>query len=334
MIYEWHWITYSSSDSLKQLFFHKVDKPLEDTDMNKQALVYKVLGWYPANLVSGYLASDQSCHGPNDVKCRSCRNSFCHLKCVQKMLISQIYSCKVFAGSGIICLCHLQFCCIKHCLSSHSWHQSDIKAQNWHKLYHSSGWFDSNMIICPCLIWMKPVLLLKTIMHRSGVNISLSHDGRACLCQKVMWNSWNVSVSHPSPEVWVARSKTRHHMVARDSLQITPAQWPQLSTAAACNTNSRESILQDLSLCCAAASSEAAGWCQTIPFAEQTRPLFSSCLLFFGFGFGLFVYALQMQAWSTLPKFSRCSLACLCLYSTHVCMQYYTLYYKITHLKI
>lgn len=90
-------------------YFHKVDKPLEDTDMNKQALVYKVLGWYPVNLVSGYLASDQSCHGPNDVKCRSCRNSFCHLKCVQKMLISQIYSCKVFAGSGIICLCHLHF---------------------------------------------------------------------------------------------------------------------------------------------------------------------------------------------------------------------------------
>lgn len=88
------------------------------------------------------------------------------------------------------------------------------------------------MIICPCLIWMKPVLLLKTAVHRSGVNISLSYDGRACRCQKVMWNQWNVSASRPSTEVWVARSKMRHHMVALGSAQITSAQWPQLWTAA------------------------------------------------------------------------------------------------------
>lgn len=173
-MYAWHGIRDSSSDPLTTFLPQEdVSSSLRRYRHAKQVLVYKVLGWYPINRVLGYSVTDQNDHGPSGTKCRSSRNSFWLLKLFKiHWLVHTVPASFLLDQVSFLCTtCTL--CCIKNCLSSPSWHQSGIKAQSWHKVDHSSGWFDRNMVTCPCLICRKPVLLLEALVHRSGVNLSL-----------------------------------------------------------------------------------------------------------------------------------------------------------------
>lgn len=219
-----------------------VDKPLEDTNMNKQTLVYKILGWYPTRLVVEHLVWDWNYHGPKDTKCRSSRNSFCFLKHVQKMLISQLCSFKLFARSGTICLRHSHFIPYRALSFSHNWHQSGTKARGWHKLCITAladltevwsfahAWSDETCTAAKsscAQIWCTDQSLMKT---------------RACQCQKVdekLVERLCLLLQHRGLGV---RSKRRHHMVGLTSVQIISVPSPQLSTVATCYTNSKESI--------------------------------------------------------------------------------------------
>lgn len=219
--------------------------------MNKQTLVYKVLGWYPIKLVVGHLVWDWNYHGPNDTKCKSSRNSFCLLKCVQKMLISQLCSFKLFAGFGTICPRHSHFIPYRALPFSHNWHQSGTKARSWHKLCITAladltevwsfahAWSGCSLRCCE-------KQLCTDLVHRS-----VSHDGKSLPVPEgdvKLVERLCLLLQHRGLGV---RSKTRHHMVGLTSVWIISIPWPQLSTVATCYTNSKESIFarQEPALC-------------------------------------------------------------------------------------
>jgi len=96
--------------------------------------------------------------------------------------------------------------------------------------------------------------------------------------------------------------------------------------------NSKESIfaVHEPTLCSCIQQGSRVMQNSSIFRAKQTTLV--SCLLFFGFRFGLFAYALQMHACSTLPKFGRYSTVYLYLHSISIqytCM--HAILYIIVH---
>lgn len=84
----------------------------------------------------------------------------------------------------------------------------------------------------------------------------------------------------------------------------------------------RRVFSQGMSLCCAAAYlARQQGDAEQLHLQSKIDHPFPR-LLFFGLGFGLFAYALQLHACSTLPKFGRYSIVCLSTQCIHIVCTY------------